>query len=335
MFDGKRVVVVVPAYKEEALIGEVIKTMPEIVDRIVVVNDASPDGTSRVVRELDDPRVHLIDHETNTGVGGAVVTGYRAALDDGGELMAVMAGDAQSDPDYLEDLLRPIAEGTCDMAKANRFFSGDSFAGMPRYRVFGNVMLSMANKFASGYWHLFDPQNGYVAVSREALLAIPLHRISAGYTLENSMLLEMNIVGGRVLDVPVPAIYGDETSTIKLSRFVPSVLKMLIGGFWSRIIRKYVVWSFSPIALFLLSGLALVLVGLIAGAVAIYQTIGPPVATPGTVLMAVAPMLVGIQLLVSGLAMDVSESRSLTPEIDRFGGHATRRDAQRRQDGTP
>jgi hypothetical protein len=197
--------------------------------------------------------------------------------------------------------------------------------------VFGNVALSMLNKFASGYWHLFDPQNGYVAVSREALEAIPLHRISSGYSLENSMLIEMNIVGARVVDIPVPAIYGEEVSSISLGKVIPALVALLLRGFWSRIIRKYVVWSFSPIALFLLSGIALVLFGLLVSIWVVVQTVGPSEASPGSVLLAVAPILAGIQLLVSGLAMDVAESRTLTPEIDRFGGHATRREADRRR----
>jgi glycosyltransferase involved in cell wall biosynthesis len=331
VFEAKTVAAVVPAYKEEKLVGKVIRTMPSFVDRIIVVDDCSPDDTSAAARAVGDPRLDLIEHEVNTGVGGAVVTGYQRALETGADIAVVMAGDAQMDPDYLPDLLRPVAGGRVDMTKANRFFSTNSFEGMPRHRVFGNVALSMLNKFASGYWHLFDPQNGYVAVSREALEAIPLHRISSGYSLENSMLIEMNIVGARVVDIPVPAIYGEEVSSISLGKVIPALVALLLRGFWSRIIRKYVVWSFSPIALFLLSGIALVLFGLLVSIWVVVQTVGPSEASPGSVLLAVAPILAGIQLLVSGLAMDVAESRTLTPEIDRFGGHATRREADRRR----
>jgi glycosyltransferase involved in cell wall biosynthesis len=324
VFEGQRVAVVVPAFREEKLIGKVITTMPDFVDDIVVVNDASPDDTSGAAREAGDPRLVLIEHERNTGVGGAVVTGHRRALELGAEVICIMAGDAQCDPTYLVDLVEPVASGRTDMAKANRFFSSRSFAGMPRYRVFGNVVLSFLNKFASGYWHTFDPQNGYLAIRREALEAVPLDRITRGYSLENSMLIELNIIGARVMDVPVPAIYGEETSTIRLGRVVPAIAGLLVKGFWSRVVRKYVLWSFSPIALFLLSGLALVLAGTAVSVWVAIETIGPPVASPGSVIAAIAPLLVGVQLLVSGLAMDVGESRTVTVDPDRFGGHAAR-----------
>jgi glycosyltransferase involved in cell wall biosynthesis len=331
VYDGKSVAVVVPAYREEALIGRVITTMPSFVDRIIVVNDASPDGTSGAARATGDRRLDLIEHEVNTGVGGAVVTGHRRALETGTDIICIMAGDAQCDPDYLEDLVRPVAAGITDMAKANRFFSSDSFEGMPKYRVLGNVTLSMLNKFASGYWHLFDPQNGYLAISREALEAVNLDRISKGYSLENSMLIELNILGARVVDVPVPAIYGDEVSSIKLSRVAPAIAGLMVKGFWSRVTRKYLIWSFSPIALFLLAGLALLLLGAAISIWVVVETVGSRTASAGSVLLAVVPLLLGVQLLVQGLALDVEESRALTPEIDRFGGHATRRRTQRRR----
>jgi glycosyltransferase involved in cell wall biosynthesis len=329
MYRDHVVAAVVPAHNEERHVAQVILTMPDFVDHIVVIDDASTDTTSETAAATADPRLVLIRHQRNTGVGGSVVDGYKRALDLGADIACVLAGDGQMDPDYLPSLLDPIVDGRCDMAKANRFFSSRSFDGMPRHRVAGNIALSFLNKVASGYWDLFDPQNGYVAIRREALEAISLDSISAGYSLENDVLINLNIVGARVADVPVPARYGDERSGIKLRRVVPQMSGLLFSGFFRRIMQKYVFWSFSPVALFLFVGLALCAFGGLVGAWALARTLGPPVASTGTVLLAVGPILVGVNLLVSGLFLDIQEGRRLQVRLDPFGGHATRQRVRR------
>jgi glycosyltransferase involved in cell wall biosynthesis len=328
MYRDITIATVVPAYNEERHIAQVITTMPAFVDHIIVINDASSDRTSEVARATEDPRLVLIEHTVNTGVGGAVVDGHRRALELGAGIICIMAGDAQTDPAYLESLVEPVADGRCDMAKANRFFSSQSYAGMPRYRVFGNVVLSFLNKLASGFWHIFDPQNGYLAVRREVLEAVPLDSIAKGYSLENDFLINLNILGARVTDVPVPAVYADEQSSIKLRRVVPQMVSLLFRGFFRRIIRKYVLWSFSPVALFLFTGLALCFFGVVVGAWTIAQTLGPPEASTATVLLSVGPLLVGINLLVSALMLDIQEGQKLEVQLDRFGGHASRQRMQ-------
>jgi glycosyltransferase involved in cell wall biosynthesis len=330
MYRDHSVAVVVPAYNEERHIARVIMTMPDFVDHILVIDDASTDNTCKVAHETGHPHLELISHSTNTGVGGAVVDGHKRAIELGVDIVCIMAGDAQTDPQYLHTLIDPVVDGRCDMAKANRFFSSTSFTGMPRYRVFGNVVLSFANKVASGYWHVFDPQNGYLAVRREVLEAIPLDSIAKGYSLENDFLINLNIVGARVADVPVPAVYADERSTIKLRRVIPALLSLLTAGFFRRIFRKYVLWSFSPIALLFFTGLFLVLAGLIVGAWVVVNTLGEPVASTGSVLLSVGPLLVGVQLLVSGLVLDIQEGQRLEVQLDQFGGHATRQLVRRR-----
>jgi hypothetical protein len=266
-------------------------------------------------------------------VGGAVIDGHYRALELGVDIVCIMAGDAQCDPAYLGSLVEPVADGRCDMAKANRFFSSKSFAGMPKYRVFGNVVLSFLNKLASGYWHVFDPQNGYLAVRREALEAIPLDSIAKGYSLENDFLINLNIVGARVADVPVPAVYGDEQSSIKLRHVIPQMMHLLFKGFFRRIMRKYVFWSFSPVALFLFAGLSLILFGSVVGAWTVAHTLGEPVASTGTVLLSVGPLLAGTNLLVSALMLDIQEGRRLEVHLDAFGGHATRQRMRQQLNG--
>lgn len=308
MYRDRSVAAVVPAYNEEEHIGTVIKTMPDFVDHIVVVDDRSTDRTAEIASDAGDPRVTVVRHEENTGVGGAVVTAYREALDQGAELFAVMAGDAQMDPAYLPALLDPIVDGRAEFTKGNRFFSMGSFHGMPRYRVFGNVILSFLTKLASGYWHVFDPQNGYVAIGRPTLERLPLDRVSKGYSLENDVLIYLNIIGARVLDVPIPARYQTEVSSIRLRRVIPQMMSLLFKGFWRRIFWKYVLWSFSPIALFLFAGLLLTAWGVGFGVWVTLQTLGPPVATTGTVLLSVVPFMLGVQFLIAFLVLDIAQS---------------------------
>jgi glycosyltransferase involved in cell wall biosynthesis len=299
---------VVPAYNEEKLIARVILTMPDFVDHIVVVDDKSSDHTSQAARATSDPRVAVITHEVNTGVGGAIVSGHRKALDLGADVAVVMAGDAQMNPAYLPALLDPIVHEGYGFTKANRFFSTDSYQGMPPHRIFGNIVLSFLTKFASGYWHIFDPQNGYTATRRDVLLRLPLHRLAQRYSYENDVLINLNILRVPARDVPIPAVYGDDVSSLRLRRAGPEISKLLLQGFWRRFFWKYVLQSFSPIALFALCGLFLTLFGTAVGIWTIVETLGPPVATAGSVILAVAPFLLGVQMLMYALLLDIQES---------------------------
>lgn len=307
MYEGLRVAVAVPAHNEERHIGRVIETMPALVDHILVVDDASTDSTSAAATAAGDTRVEVIRHEVNQGVGGAIITAHRRALELGADVSVVMAGDAQMRPEYLPDLLDPIATGEAGFTKANRFYAMGSFEGMPRHRVFGNIVLSFLTKAASGYWGLFDPQNGYTALHRSAIERLPLERISPRYDFENDLLIHLNILRVTARDVPIPATYGDEISGIRLTKVGPRLLRRLWTGFWHRMWWKYVLQSFSPVALMFFSGLALLLFGLAVSAFVIVNTIGPPVASPGTVLLAIAPLLTAMHLLITALHLDIEE----------------------------
>jgi glycosyltransferase involved in cell wall biosynthesis len=308
MYKGARVAAVVPAHNEQAHIGQVIATMPDFVDDIVVVDDLSSDDTAAIAEASGDSRVTVIRHERNLGVGGAILSGHRAAMTLGADVDVVMAGDGQMDPDFLPSLLDPVIEEGYGFAKANRFFSMESFAGMPRHRIFGNVALSFATKVASGYWHLFDPQNGYTAIRREVLERLSLDRIALGYSFENDLLVHLNILRVPAVDVPIPAVYGSEISGIRLRRVIPEMTRLIVHGFWKRFFYKYVVWSFSPIALFLLGGLALVGFGLAVGVWVLAHTLGRAVASTGSVLLAVTPFLLGMNMIMFALMMDMQES---------------------------
>lgn len=308
MFRGAVVAAVVPAYKEELMIHRVIDTMPDYVDHIVIVDDCSPDGTSDVVRRSTDPRVDLIRHEVNQGVGGAIITGHTRAIELGADVNVVMAGDAQMDPAYLPPLLEEVTDGGYGFAKANRFFSPESFNGMPRHRVLGNIGLSFMTKLASGYWHLFDPQNGYTAIRTSVLQRLPLNNVAKRYSFENDLLIHLNILQVPAVDVPIPAVYGDEISTIKLSKVVPELVQLLGRGFWRRIWYRYVLWSFSPIALLLVLGIILFGFGLAVSVWLAFLSLNSVIATAATVMLAALPLMVGVQMLISALQLDIQAS---------------------------
>src|SRR5256885_8782478 len=208
MFEGKRVAVVVPAYDEEELIGATLGGIPGFVDRIVVVDDCSGDGTVERARSFGDPRVEVVQHDRNLGVGAAIVTGYRRALGEEADVVCVMAGDNQMDPADLATLVTPVARGELDYAKANRLFTGQAWELIPRPRYLGNAVLSMLTKIASGYWHVADSQSGYTAIGRQTLELLDLDRVYTGYGFPNDLLVHLNVWNARVRDFPSRPVYG-------------------------------------------------------------------------------------------------------------------------------
>jgi len=208
MYQGLRVGVVVPAFNEEHNLAAVLAGIPSYVDDIVVVDDGSRDRTCRVAQAVGRPGLEVVRHHRNRGVGAAVASGYRRALERGSDVVAVMAGDGQMDPDDLPRLLQPIADGKADYVKGNRFARADVWRTMPQVRLVGNILLSLLTRPASGYWHLFDSQCGFTAAARRALLSIDLAAIYPGYGYPNDLLARLWVAGARVVDVPVRPIYG-------------------------------------------------------------------------------------------------------------------------------
>jgi glycosyltransferase involved in cell wall biosynthesis len=253
MFNDKSICAVVPAYNESSQIGKVIETMPDFVDRIVVIDDASQDDTSEIVRKYkrNHGRVELIRHPQNKGVGGAISTGYKWARDNKYDVTAVMAGDGQMDPDELEKIITPIVEGSADYVKGNRLFYGDAWNMIPRYRYIGNSFLSLMTKVASGYWHIADSQSGYTAISLIALIRIDLEAIYKNYGMPNDLLIKLNQHDFRVRDVHIKPVYNiGERSGIKLRKVIPRISWVLFKGFWWRLFFKYVVRDFHPLIFF-------------------------------------------------------------------------------------
>jgi len=308
VYKGLSIAAVVPAYNESKLIGKTILTMPDLVDHIIVINDSSTDDTSAQARAVGDNRVVVIDHRVNTGVGGAIIDGHIRALELGADVNVVMAGDAQMDPAYLPDLLDPLCDQGYEFTKANRFYSATSYSGMPLVRMVGSILLSFATKAASGYWNLFDPQNGYTATRRSALHRLPLRRIALGYPFENDFLIWLNIANVRAKDVPIPALYGDAVSSMRIGRVIWPIGRLLFTGFWRRMLLKHVLQSFSAVALLFFTGLALFTLGVAVGVWVLAESVGPASATTGTVLLSAGPMLTGIHMLVNAMLLDIQST---------------------------
>jgi len=308
MLAGKNIAVVVPAYREEALIAQTILGIPDYVDQIIVVDDCSPDRTSEVAASVATERVSIIRLEQNQGVGGAIITGHTQAMRNGADIMVVMAGDDQMDPHELPRLLEPILERGYGFSKGNRFYPAAETANMPRHRLFGNMVLTLMQKSSSGYWHIVDPQNGYTAVTRESLELIPLNQVSRRYEFENDLLIWLNIANVRAKDVNIPARYGSEISTIQLHTAVPRIMWLLFRGFWRRLWFKHFLWSFSPIGIMFVLGLFFVLIGLAVGLWASYYALGGDSPTAGTTVLAVVPFMSGFYLLVQALVLDIQAS---------------------------
>jgi glycosyltransferase involved in cell wall biosynthesis len=242
MFKGQKIGVVVPAYNEEKFVGTVINTVPGFVDKIFVVNDASTDHTGQILlkESVKNNRVVAITRSERGGVGAAIITGHKAALEEGVDVIAIMAGDGQMDPDFLPNLLEPVVEGRADYAKGNRLSNHKHREEMPVWRAFGNYILTNINRISTGYYHISDPQDGYTAISTKILKKLDLDGIEKGYAFENDMLIRLNCIDAKVVDIPHPAVYRGEKSKIRYPRFIIRTSWIFLKGFIWRIWMKYI-----------------------------------------------------------------------------------------------
>ncbi|MBI2358530.1 MAG: glycosyltransferase family 2 protein [Deltaproteobacteria bacterium] len=314
MLEGKRIGIVVPAFNEERWIRRVLETMPSFVDRVFVVDDCSSDRTVAEVLACQekDSKIVLLQHDHNRGVGKAIASGYQSARDDGFDVVAVMAGDAQMDPEDLEAVVRPVVRGEVDYAKGNRLFRGESWRIIPHTRYLGNAVLSLLTKIASGYWHVGDFQCGYTAISRSALQTFPLEEIYPRYGMPNDLLIKLNMYGLRVRDVSVRPVYPQGgKSGIKLTRVIPQISLLLIKGFFRRLFYKYVIIDFHPLVFFYLLGLATFPAGFAVGAyLFFYRLFVGPVATTSA-LFAVFLIVSGLQSLFFAMWFDKEYNHDL------------------------
>jgi len=309
MFEGRTVAAIVPAYNESAHVGDVIRRMPAVIDHIIVVDDCSSDGTAAAAESLGDPRVEVLRQTRQSGVGGAMIAGFARALEKQVDLVVKVDGDGQMDPTQIPTLLLPLVRDGYDYAKANRFLHTAALQQMPVLRLIGNFSLTFLTKLASGYWHVFDPQNGFIAVTTSALRSIDRGNLANDFFFENSMLIELNILNFRVKDVAMPARYGNEVSSLRIRRIITTFPNYLVRSFCWRVWQKYMLRDFSPIALFWLVGaplmMASALFGLLTWAHSLWT--GQP-ATTGTVMLSVLPFLIGFELILQAIMLEIRES---------------------------
>ncbi len=321
MYKGQSIGVVVTAYDESAFVGLVIETVPAFVDRIYAVDDASPDDSWAVIQSVadeinretgleraltdggDDRRVVPIRHATNQGYGAAVKTGYQRAAADGIDVVAVMNGDGQMDPAILDRIVDPVATGEADYAKGNRLLTPADREGMSRFRLFGNALLTGLSKFASGYWTIGDPQNGYTAISRETIESLDLETITDQHGFLNHLLVHLNVGGHRVADVAMSAVYGAEESSIRYRSFVQHVSLLLLASFLWRLNRDYVVEGFHPTVLWYGAGASGLVSGLVGLAISLVRLTGDRDGVTSA-LTAIVALLVGVVALGAAITLD-------------------------------
>ncbi len=300
------IAVVIPCYRETAHILDVIKAIGPEVSQIIVIDDACPENTGNHVKsQCTDKRVEVLIQAKNTGVGGATMSGYKRAIEAAAEIIVKVDGDGQMDPSLIPDLVAPLIEGVADYTKGNRFYNLDGLSDMPRVRIFGNLILSFASKVSSGYWNIFDPTNGFTALHIDAARRLPFDKIDNGFFFESDMLFRLNMLRGVVVDIPMPARYGTEESSLKIRNVIMSFAYRHFVNTAKRILYSYFIRDFGVASIELVLGKLLLLFGVVFGLFAWSASAesGIP-ATAGTVILAALPIILGSQMLIAFLNFD-------------------------------
>ena len=309
MFQNKKIAVVIPAYNVKKQIEGVVRTIPAFVDLIIVVDDVCPQNSGKFIQKLNLPKIEVIFHTHNSGVGGAVLSGYKKALESNMDIVVKVDGDGQMDLSYMEKLITPLIKKQADYTKGNRFFDLSRLKVMPKMRLFGNSALSFLVKAASGYWNIMDPTNGYTAITKEAIKEIETRSIDKRYFFETSMLINLNIMNIVVKDVPIPPIYGDEESSLSIFKSAFEFPKKLLYGFTKRIFYKYFIYDFNMGSIYLILGVPLSLFSLIYGGYRWYLAYAFDVTNPvGTIMLVTLSAILGVQFLLGAINIDINNT---------------------------
>lgn len=318
MLSGKTIGVVIPCYKVRRHILQVVETVPSFADHIIVVDDRCPEDSGRLVEETAPEKTTVLRHDRNTGVGGAVVSGYKKALELGCDLVVKIDGDGQMDPERMEELVAPLLSGAADYAKGNRFRDLAALRSMPPVRLFGNSLLSFMVKASSGYWQMMDPTNGYTAITAQTLEKLDLDRLEKRYFFESDMLIRLNLVDAVVADVSIPARYGDEESSLSIRKTLFTFPGKLFKGMVRRIFFRYFLYDFNMASVYLITGVPMVLWGLLFGGWRWYLGAFCDVFnTTGTVMVAVLPLILGAQFLIAAVNIDIAAAPARRPSDSR------------------
>ena len=302
------VAVVIPCFRVKNHILIVLSRIGTEVDRVFVIDDACPEGSGQLVQEqCSDPRVTVIRHEVNQGVGAAVMTGYAAALKEGAQIMVKVDGDGQMDPALIPHFIAPILKGQADYTKGNRFYDLTRIGQMPAVRLLGNAALSFMAKLSTGYWNLFDTTNGFTAIHAKAAKRIAFEKVSPRYFFETDLLFRLNTIRAVVVDIAMDASYGSETSNLRVTHVFGEFLVKHLRNFGKRVFYSYFLRDMTAASLELVIGLCAVTFGMVFGGIHWLHSIGTGMPTPlGTIMLAALPTMLGLQLLLAFIAFDVA-----------------------------
>ncbi len=304
-----KVAVVIPCYKVEHHIQKVVSGIPQCVDMIIAVNDKSPDGTALVLAEIEktDSRLIVLNHEENKGVGGAMITGFKEAVERKVDIVIKLDGDGQMDPSYIEKIVDMLSSGKYDFVKGNRFFDRKMLKNMPFIRRVGNLGLSFLIKISSGYWNVSDPTNGYFATTSSILNRIDYKRISNRFFFESSLIIELYYAGARIKDLPMPAKYADEKSNLSVIKSLFTFPPKLFWAMLRRIWLRYFIYDFNMNSIYIMFGFPLFLFGLVFGIIKWVSYASSNIAAPtGTIMLAVIPLILGLQMILAAIQYDMS-----------------------------
>ena len=306
IYRDMKIGVIIPAYRVKEFIKNLLLSIPRSIDLIIVVDDKCPEASGQEAEKVLDNRITVIYHEQNMGVGGAVVSGYKKALEVGCDIVIKIDGDGQMDPKYIPDLIAPLITDEADFSKGNRFTDFKALKKMPKIRLFGNSVLSFLLKMTSGYWNIIDPTNGYTAIHRRVLEKLDLNRISKRYFFESDMLIHLNMINAVVTDISIPARYGNEKSSLSVSKIALQFPPRLLRGFIKRIFLKYFIYDFNMASVYLILGLPMFFFGIIYGMIEWLDSLisGTP-KTAGTIMLIALPIIVSFQMLLQAINIDI------------------------------
>jgi len=314
MYKEKKISLVIPAHNEEKLIVPTLKGVPKLIDRIYVIDDASTDNMFNVVLEMQkkDKRIRVIRHHKNQGVGIGIIHGYKKSSEEGYDIAVVVGGDNQMDLLEVTRFLDPIINNEADYTKGNRFMHGSAFKNMPGKRFVGNSVLSFLTKFASGYWKLFDTQDGYTAISKEMIDKADWSKAMVGYGYVSDFIILLNVYNARIKDVPRKAIYlhGERQSQIKIVKYMLKVGPRVIKKFFWRLNNKYIFQDFHPLIFMYYFGMLFLLIGFIL-AIKIFINGLTGNVSPNQAILASLLLISGLQFFLFAVFFDMENNKHL------------------------
>ncbi|MBU0533496.1 MAG: glycosyltransferase family 2 protein [Candidatus Omnitrophica bacterium] len=303
--------VVIPAYKVVKQISNVISSLPSIIEHIIVVDDKCPDSSGKEAEKINDNRIKILYRERNGGVGAAMITGYKKAIQLGCDIVIKIDGDGQMDPVYIDKLIAPIVNGEADYTKGNRFMNPNILKIMPKIRLIGNSVLSFWTKISSGYWNVMDPTNGYTAIRKEILENLELDKISKRYFFESDMLINLNLINAVVMDISMLPKYADENSSLNIWKAIIQFPPKLLKGFIKRLFLKYFIYDFNMASVYILIGVPIFFLGVMFGLIEWHDSVINNTMKPlGTIMLLTLSITLSFQMLLQAIHIDIS----LTPK---------------------